>query len=179
MAYTLTRRESLSRFQRASFVDGHGEGWAMYAERLADELGWFTTPALRLGYLTSQMLRSVRVIIDIGMHLGYQVPSGTLLQDGTPFAPSEVWTYDLALQFMMSETGLDANFLASEVSRYLAIPAQAISYKVGEREWLRSRAETQARLGARFNLRAFHTYALGLGPIGLDQLRAELARFDG
>jgi uncharacterized protein (DUF885 family) len=179
IAYTLTRSESLSRFQRASFVDGHGEGWAMYAERLADELGWFTTPALRLGYLTSQMLRSVRVIVDIGMHLGYRVPSGTVLQDGTPFAPGEVWTYDLALKFVMSETGLDATFLASEVSRYLAIPAQAISYKVGEREWLQTRAETEARLGARFNLRAFHTYALGLGPVGLNQLRAELARFEG
>ena len=125
------------------------------------------------------MLRSVRVIIDIGMHLGYRIPEGTTLNDGTPFHGGEVWTPDLAYEFAVSETGQGETFLASEIDRYLGWPAQAISYKIGEREWLRARAETEQRLGDRFDLRRFHTFALGLGPIGLAQLRTELAGFTG
>lgn len=176
---TKVQAAKLSRLQRNGFISGHGEGWALYAERLCDELGWFENPDYRLGFLGGQMLRSVRVIIDIGMHLGYRIPEGTTLNDGTPFHGGEVWTPELAYEFAVAETGQGEVFLASEIDRYLGWPAQAISYKVGEREWLRARAETKARLGSAFDLRRFHTFALDLGPLGLDQLRTELATFTG
>lgn len=170
--------DRLSRFQRGAFVSGHGEGWALYAERLCDELGWFENPDHRLGFLCGQQLRAVRVIIDIGMHLGYRIPAGTTLSDGGEFHGGEVWNADLALAFAISETGQGGTFLRSEINRYLGWPAQAISYKIGEREWLAARAETRARLGNRFDLRAFHTFGLALGPMGLAQLRAEFAGLD-
>ncbi|MEX1107255.1 MAG: DUF885 domain-containing protein [Ilumatobacteraceae bacterium] len=178
LGYAKLQAESLTRIQRNSFISGHGEGWALYAERLCDEFGWFANPDHRLGFLGGQMLRTVRVIIDIGMHLGHTIPEGTTLTDGTPFHGGQSWTPDLAYEFAVSETGQGEVFLASEIDRYLGWPAQAISYKIGEREWLRARAETRARLGDRFDLRSFHTFALALGPVGLAQLRAELRRFE-
>jgi uncharacterized protein (DUF885 family) len=179
LGYAKMQAQSLSRLQRNSFIPGHGEGWALYAERLCDEFGWFAEPDHRLGFLAGQMLRSVRVIIDIGMHLGYRIPDGTTLHDGTPFHGGEVWTPALAYAFAVSETGQGEVFLASEIDRYLGWPAQAISYKIGEREWLAARHETRTRLGGAFDLRSFHTFALRLGPIGLAQLRTELAAFEG
>ncbi len=179
LGYARCKADSLSRIQRNSFISGHGEGWALYAERLCDEFGWFENPDYRLGFLGGQMLRSVRVIIDIGMHLGYRIPEGTTLIDGTPFHGGEVWTPELAYKFALSESGQSAEFLTSEIDRYLGWPAQAISYKIGEREWLAARADAKSRLGDRFDLRAFHTFALGLGAVGLAQLRSELARFGG
>ena len=179
LGYAKVQADRLTRVQRNAFISGHGEGWALYAERLCDEFGWFANPDFRLGFLGGQMLRTVRVIIDIGMHLGYTIPDGTTLNDGTPFHGGDVWTPDLAYEFAVSETGQGEVFLASEIDRYLGWPAQAISYKIGEREWLRARDETQQRLGATFDLRRFHTFALALGPVGLAQLRSELARFDG
>ncbi len=122
------------------------------------------------------MLRTVRVIIDIGMHLAMRIPDSTTLNDGTPFHGGEVWTPDLAYGFAVNETGCTADFLRIEVDRYLGWPAQAISYKIGQREWLAAREDARAAAGASFDLKAWHTKALRLGPIGLDQLRAELAR---
>jgi uncharacterized protein (DUF885 family) len=179
LGYAKLQADSLSRLQRNLFISGHGEGWALYAERLCDEFGWFDDPSHRLGFLSGQMLRSVRVIIDIGMHLGFEIPSGTTLTDGTPFHGGAVWTPALAYEFAVSETGQGETFLASEIDRYLGWPAQAISYKIGEREWLAARDDARTRLGPRFDLRSFHTAALALGPVGLAQLRREVARFDG
>jgi uncharacterized protein (DUF885 family) len=176
LGYAMYQAESLSRIQRNSFISGHGEGWALYAERLCDEFGWFENPDHRLGFLLGQMLRSVRVIIDIGMHLGKRIPEGTTLIDGTPFHGGEVWDGDLGLAFALSETGNTEVFMRSEIDRYLGWPAQAISYKVGEREWLAAREDARARDGGAFDLRAWHTRALRLGAVGLGQLRAELAR---
>jgi uncharacterized protein (DUF885 family) len=176
LGYAMVQADSLSRIQRTSFISGHGEGWALYAERLCDEFGWFESPDYRLGFLSGQILRTVRVIIDIGMHLGFAIPEGTALADGTPFHGGEVWNGDLGFQFALSETGTGEAFLRSEIDRYLGWPAQAISYKIGEREWLAAREEAKAREGAAFDLRAWHTRALRLGAIGLGQLRVELAR---
>ncbi len=176
IAYAKVQAASLSRVQRSAFIPGHGEGWALYAEQLSDEFGWFDNPDHRLGFLSSQMLRTVRVIIDIGMHLGMRIPADTMLNDGTPFHGGEVWTPDLAFEFALHETGITAEFLRSEIDRYLGWPAQAISYKIGQREWLAARDDARAAAGATFDLKAWHTKALRLGPIGLDQLRAELAR---
>lgn len=176
IGYAKVQAASLSRIQRSAFISGHGEGWALYAEALCDEFGWFSNPDHRLGFLGGQILRTVRVIIDIGMHLGYRIPEGTTLNDGTPFHGGEVWNADLAFEFSVKETGNTEDFMRSEIDRYLGWPAQAISYKIGQREWEAARADAEARDGAAFDLKAWHTKALALGAIGLDQLRAELAR---
>jgi uncharacterized protein (DUF885 family) len=161
--------EKLSRYQRAfGFVSGHGEGWALYGERLMGELGYLEDPAWEMGMLCAQAMRSVRVIVDIGMHL--ELPSRE--HDGA------TWTPELALPFAIERARFqDSDFMASEIDRYLGWPGQAISYKVGEKVWLDARADAQQRHGDAFDLKAFHSYALDLGSMGLGPLRDELARF--
>ncbi len=176
LGYAKYQAATLSRIQRNSFISGHGEGWALYAERLCDEFGWFEDPDHRLGFLSGQMLRAVRVIVDIGMHLGYRIPLGTTAAGGSPFHGGEVWTPALAFEFAVGETGNTEAFMASEIDRYLGWPAQAISYKIGEREWLAARDDARSRAGSSFDLRAWHTKALALGAVGLAQLRDELMR---
>ncbi|MFC7404944.1 DUF885 domain-containing protein [Georgenia alba] len=151
---------------------GATEGWALYAERLMDELGYLD-PEERMGYLDAQMMRAVRVVIDVGMHLRLQIP-----QD-SPVAPGEVWTPELALEFFTRHSGRPLDFLESEIVRYLGWPGQAISYKLGERTWLAGRAAARAAHEARgetFDLKSWHMAALSLGALGLDDLEAELAR---
>jgi uncharacterized protein (DUF885 family) len=163
------QRDSLTRFQRVGFVSGHGEGWALYAERLMDELGRFEDPAYRLGMFRAQALRAVRVIVDIGMHLELAIPSDQ------PFHPGERWTPALGQAFLDERSRFPKDFMASEVVRYLGLPGQAISYKVGERAWLAGRDAARARLGPAFDLKTWHRHALDLGPLGLDHLETELA----
>jgi uncharacterized protein (DUF885 family) len=160
--------EKLSRYQRMfGFVSGHGEGWALYAERLMGELGYLDDPAWEMGMLAAQAMRAVRVIVDIGMHLELPNPE----RDGA------VWNAEMALPFVVERSRFPETFMRSEVDRYLGWPGQAISYKVGERVWLECREDAKRRHGADFDLKAFHTYALNLGSMGLGTLRAELARF--
>ena len=164
--------DRLTRFQRlAGFTSGHGEGWALYAERLMGELGYLEDPAFELGMLSAQAMRAVRVIVDIGMHLELPIP------DGERYNPGRAWTPELALPFVIERSCFPADFMASEVDRYLGLPGQAISYKVGERVWLESREAARARKGAAFDLKDFHRYALNLGGMGLDQLARELGRY--
>ena len=151
------------------FVSGHGEGWALYAERLMAELGYLDNADYYLGMLSGQALRAVRVIIDIGMHLELPVPASE------KFHPGEVWNYELGVEFAVEKTGRPKQFMESEVVRYLGWPGQAISYKVGERYWLAAREAAKRAKGEAFDLKAFHTDALNLGPMGLDQLQRELA----
>jgi uncharacterized protein (DUF885 family) len=160
--------DTLSRYQRSSGVSGHAEGWALYAERLMDELGYLEVPDHHLGMLRAQAMRAARVIVDIGMHLELGIPE----DDG--FAPGERWTPELGERFMVERSWFPPDFLASEVLRYLGMPGQAISYKVGERVWLDVREQVRRREGAAFDLKAFHARALDLGPLGLDQLAREL-----
>jgi uncharacterized protein (DUF885 family) len=159
---------TLSRFQRVHGVSGHAEGWALYAERLMDELGYLDKPDYRFGQLRAQALRAVRVIVDIGLHHEMEVPAGE-------FHPGERWTPPLAEEFALGHSHFPAQFMSSEIVRYLGIPAQAIGYKVGERVWLEARDEVKRRKGAAFDLKSFHAAALDLGPLGLDQLKVELA----
>jgi uncharacterized protein (DUF885 family) len=160
--------DTLSRYQRMSVVSGHAEGWALYAERLMDELGYLELPDHHLGMLRAQAMRAARVVVDIGMHLELTIPE----DDG--FAPGQRWTPELGEAFMVQRSWFPADFLASEVLRYLGLPGQAISYKVGERVWLEVRDEVRRRRGPDFELKAFHARALDLGPLGLDQLAREL-----
>jgi uncharacterized protein (DUF885 family) len=179
-AGSLVLADRLSRFQRLEgWISGYGEGWALYAERLMEELGGFTDPADELGYLEGQSLRAARIVVDLGLHLGLPAPSdlGTLGALGD--CSSKPWTPEMAIALLEERAITDPEMAASEVDRYLSMPGQAISYKVGERVWLASRADARARLGDRFDLKRFHAHALGLGPLGLDPFRAELDRWDG
>jgi uncharacterized protein (DUF885 family) len=162
----------LSRFQRTlAGWSGHAEGWALYAERLMGELGYLDEPAYELGMLRAQALRAMRVVVDIGLHLELPIPGDER------YHPGETWTPELALPFAIERSGqMPEDFMRSEVDRYLGWPGQAISYKIGEREWLSAREEARQRAGDAFDLKAFHARALNLGPMGLAQLRRELAR---
>jgi uncharacterized protein (DUF885 family) len=163
--------ESLSRFQRTlAGTSGHAEGWALYAERLMGELGYLDDPAFELGMLRAQAMRAVRVVVDIGMHLELAIPNDER------YYPGETWTPELALPFVIERSKFPPDFMASEVDRYLGLPGQAISYKVGERVWLGARDAARARHGGAFDLKDFHRQALDLGPMGLGQLQRELAR---
>ena len=163
--------DTLSRYQRSlTFVSGYGEGWALYAERLMGELGYLDEPEFNLGMLSAQALRCVRVIIDIGMHLELKIPSMER------FHPGETWNHELGLAFAQERSRQDKELMVSELLRYLGWPAQAISYKVGERAWLEARETAKQRQGAAFDLKRFHTAALELGPMGLAQMATEIAR---
>ncbi|MGW1750572.1 DUF885 domain-containing protein [Streptomyces sp. NPDC002092] len=161
----------LSRYQATiGGVSANVEGWALYAERLMDELGYLTDAEQRLGYLDAQMMRAARVIVDIGMHLELEIPADS------PFHPGERWTPELAQEFFGAHSSRPADFVESELTRYLTIPGQAIGYKLGERAWLQGRAKARERRGDAFDLKAWHMAALSQGSLGLDDLVDELAQ---
>ncbi|MFI1258716.1 DUF885 domain-containing protein [Streptomyces netropsis] len=163
--------DRLSRYQATiGKVSANLEGWALYAERLMDELGFLPDPERRLGCLDAQMMRACRVVVDIGMHLELRIPADS------PFHPGERWTPELAQDFFGRHSSRPAAFVESELTRYLSLPAQAIGYKLGERAWLRGRENARAARGASFDLKAWHMAALSQGPLGLDDLVEELSR---
>ncbi|MBG7704149.1 DUF885 domain-containing protein [Streptomyces sp. MC1] len=163
--------ENLSRYQATvGGVSANVEGWALYAERLMDELGYLTGPEERLGYLDAQMMRAARVIVDIGMHLELRIPADS------PFHPGQRWTPELAEEFFGAHSSRPADFVESELTRYLTIPGQAIGYKLGERAWLLGREKARERHGDAFDLKAWHMAALSQGSLGLDDLVDELSR---
>lgn len=164
--------DRLSTFQTSiGSCSGNVEGWALYAERLMDELGYLDrVPGARIGYLDAQQMRAIRVVVDIGMHLRLRVPADS------PQHAGEVWTPEVARDFFGANCGRPPAFLDSEIVRYLGWPGQAISYKLGERAWLAGRDAAMANRGAAFDLKAWHAAALSLGSLGLDDLTDELAR---
>ncbi|MEU3755570.1 DUF885 domain-containing protein, partial [Streptomyces olivoreticuli] len=162
--------DRLSRYQTTvGHVSANCEGWALYAERLMDELGFLGDPGRRLGYLDAQMMRSTRVIVDIGMHLELAIP------EDSPFHPGERWTPELAREFFGLHSGRPAGFVDSELVRYLGMPGQAIGYKLGERAWLAGRDAARKAHGDAFDAKAWHMAALSQGSLGLDDLLAELS----
>ncbi|WP_030901517.1 DUF885 domain-containing protein [Streptomyces sp. NRRL F-5126] len=157
--------DRLSRYQATvGMVSANAEGWALYAERLMDELGFLPDAERRLGYLDAQMMRACRVIVDIGMHLEMEIPADS------PFHPGERWTPALAQEFFGMHSGRPADFVESELVRYLSMPGQAIGYKLGERAWLLGREKARERRGDGFDLKAWHMAALSQGSLGLDDL---------
>lgn len=160
---TAVRSEVLNRWRRQGcWVSGHGEGWALYAERLMQELGFLDGPGEVLGMLDAQLLRAGRVVLDIGLHCGLPAP------DGGP------WTYEKAWAYVQSVSGNHTDVLRFELDRYLGWAGQAPSYKVGERLWTALRDDVRAREGAAFDLRSFHRRALDVGSVGMDVLRSAL-----
>lgn len=142
-------------------TSGHAEGWALYAERLMDELGYLADDGDRFGMLDGQRMRAARVVLDIGVHLGKQRPDGK----GT-------WDADYAFQFMRNNVLMEDEFVRFEVNRYLGWPGQAPSYKVGQRIFEDLRAESARREGDAFSLKAWHKRVLDIGGVGLDTLKS-------
>ncbi|MDN3495921.1 DUF885 domain-containing protein [Planococcus sp. APC 4015] len=166
IAQAVYNRAQLNSWRRLlGGTSGHAEGWALYAERLMQQLGYLDDPADRLGMLDGQRMRAARVVLDIGVHLEKPRPDGT----GT-------WDHDYALDFMRKNVNMSDEFVQFEVNRYLGWPGQAPAYKVGQRIWEQLRDDVQQREGAAFDIKAFHKRALDVGGVGLDTLRSALAK---
>ncbi len=160
---TVYNRAELNRWRRLDcWVSGHGEGWALYAERLMEDLGYLSDPGSRLGMLDGQLLRAARVVLDIGVHLDLPAPAS--VGGGS-------WDYDKAWAFLTANSAMAEGFLRFELDRYLGWPGQAPSYKLGERLWLQMREDAKAAWGDRFDLKEFHRVALDVGSVPLDVLR--------
>ena len=152
--------DELNRWRRlACWVSGHGEGWALYAERLMDQLGYLGDPGDRLGMLDAQRFRAARVVIDIGVHCGLTAPDGG------------IWDAERAWAFLREHCAEGEETLRFELDRYLGWPGQAPSYAVGQRIWQQLRDEALTRGQT---LKQFHDQALDLGGLGLDVLRTAL-----
>ncbi|WP_404289729.1 DUF885 domain-containing protein [Glutamicibacter arilaitensis] len=147
------------------WVSGHGEGWALYSERLMHKLGYLDDPGDYMGMLDAQRLRAARVVFDIGVHLGLEVPS----QWG-----SGTWNAENGYEFLKKNLDISEGQLDFEYNRYLGWPGQAPSYKIGQRLWEQARDEVAEREGEAFELKDFHTRALKLGSVGLDTLNRAL-----
>lgn len=166
IAQAVYNRAQLNTYRRLlGGTSGHAEGWALYAERLMEQLGYLDDPADRLGMLDGQRMRAARVVLDIGVHLEKPRPDGK----GT-------WDADFALDFMRHNVNMPDEFVKFEVNRYLGWPGQAPSYKVGQRIWEQLRDEVAEREGAEFSIKRFHKRALDIGGVGLDTLRSALSR---
>jgi uncharacterized protein (DUF885 family) len=163
IATAVHNKSELNSWRRIAGTSGHAEGWALYAERLMEELGYLDDPADRLGMLDGQRMRAARVVLDIGVHLGKQRPDG-----------QGAWDADYALEFMRRHVHMSDPVIRFEVNRYLGWPGQAPSYKVGQRIWEGIRDEVRRREGADWDVKAFHKRALEVGGVGLDTLRTAL-----
>lgn len=164
IAQAVYNRGELNTWRRLlAGTSGHAEGWALYAERLMQQLGYLDDPADRLGMLDGQRMRAARVVLDIGVHLGKPRLDG----DG-------VWDADYALDFMRRNVNMSDQFVQFEVNRYLGWPGQAPSYKVGQRIWEQVRDDYRTARGADFDVKEFHKRALDMGGVGLDTLRTAL-----
>lgn len=161
IAQQVYNRDELNSWRRlASWSSGHGEGWALYAERLMADLGFLDDPGDRLGMLDGQRMRAARVVLDLGVHLGKKRLDG-----------SGVWDFDYAVEFMGKNVNMSKEFVNFEVHRYFGWPGQAPSYKIGQRIWEQIRDEYKAKKGDEFDIKEFHRTALNLGGLGLDTLK--------
>ncbi|PVE95678.1 DUF885 domain-containing protein [Microbacterium sp. TPD7012] len=164
IAQAVYNRAELNTWRRLlAGTSGHAEGWALYAERLMEQLGYLDDPADRLGMLDGQRMRAARVVLDIGVHLGKPRLDGT----GT-------WDAAYALEFLRSNVNMSDQFVQFEVNRYLGWPGQAPSYKVGQRIWEQVRDAVREAEGESFSFKDFHKRALDMGGVGLDTLRSSL-----
>lgn len=149
--------ERMPAYRRRVYISAYGEGWALYTERLGVEMGIYETPFERMGMLSFQMWRAVRLVIDPGMHaLG--------------------WSRERAQAFLRDHTAIAEHEIVTEVDRYIAWPGQATAYHIGQLTILRLRARAEGALGAAFDIRAFHDLVLGLGSVPLMVLESEVDR---
>jgi uncharacterized protein (DUF885 family) len=148
----------LPAFRRHSGVTAFIEGWGLYSERLADEMGLYSSDLDRIGMLSYDAWRACRLVVDTGMH-------------------ARGWSRQAAIDFMAENTALAKNNIVNEVDRYITWPGQALAYKTGQMELLRLRDEARRRLGPRFDIRAFHDVVLGDGAVDLRTLAAIVERY--
>ncbi len=169
VAQAVALHDQLNSWRRlVSWTSGHGEGWALYAERLMQEFGFMDDPGDRLGLVDGQRMRATRVVLDIGVHC--RKPAPDRWGGGT-------WDADKAWDLLRANVSMDEAFLRFELNRYLGWPGQAPSYKIGQRLWEQARAEARAAAeseGLEFSLKDFHTRALNLGSVPLSVLGAAL-----
>ena len=149
---------ALKPFRRNSYISAFGEGWALYTERLGDEMGFYRTPYERFGMLSYQAWRAARLVVDTGVH-------------------AMGWSRERALAYLRDNTALSEHEVTTEVDRYIGWPAQALSYYLGQLAIQRARAKAQKALGDRFDVRAFHDTVLSLGSVPLPVLEARIDRF--
>ena len=148
----------LPMFRRYAYFDVTGEGWGLYAEKLGEDMGIYTTSYERFGRLTYEMWRACRLVVDTGIH-------------------AFGWSRDQARAYLRDHTALSEHEIETEVDRYIAWPGQALAYKVGELAILELRARAEHALGARFNIRHFHDAILAAGSLPLEVLEDEIGRF--
>jgi len=148
-------QEGLPAIARFLFSSGFSEGWALYAEQLADEMGLYTGDVDRLGMLSTRAWRAARMVVDTGIHV-------------------QGWSRQQAVDFLVAHTALSAQQAGQEIDRYIAMPGQAPSYLLGYQEILALRSEAQSRLGDDFDLRAFHDAVLSRGGVSLPMLRVQV-----
>jgi hypothetical protein len=161
VAQAVFNKDELNSWRRnLSFSSGHGEGWALYAERLMQDLGFLDDLGDQLGMLDGQRMRAARVVLDIGVHLGKPRLDG-----------KDKWDHAYAREFMGKNVHMSSAFIDFEVNRYFGWPGQAPSYKIGQRIWEQLRDEAAARAGAKFDIKAFHSKALNLGGLPLETLK--------
>jgi len=153
-----SENKKLPEFRQNSYISAYGEGWALYAERLGVEMGMYQTPYEVFGMLSYQMWRAARLVVDTGIH-------------------SKHWTREQAQQFLHDNTALSDHEITTEVDRYIAWPAQALSYYLGEMAIWKARHKAEAALGEKFDIRAFHDAVLELGCVPLTVMEARVDRF--
>lgn len=158
----MAHHDQLNAWRRNSWLSGHGEGWALYAEWLMADLGFMDDPGHFMGLLDGQSMRAARVVLDIGLHCGFD-------------APAEVgggqWDWDKAWTFFNNHVSMEEGSARFEVNRYFGWPGQAPAYKLGERTWIELRDAARAKDPQHFSLKEFHDRALAMGSLPLDVLR--------
>jgi uncharacterized protein (DUF885 family) len=146
-----TELTTIPEFRKRAFIAAYGEGWGLYTERLADEMGLYTTPLDRIGMLSADSMRACRLVVDTGMHaLG--------------------WSRQQAIDYMVENSPMRVGPVTAEIDRYITSAGQALAYMLGRLEILRIRADARARLGDRFDIKAFHDAVLGSGALPLPLL---------
>jgi uncharacterized protein (DUF885 family) len=147
--------ESTPEFRKHVSYSAFVEGWALYSESLGEDLGLYTDPYSKFGQLSYEMWRAVRLVVDTGMH-------------------SMGWTREQAIQFFKDNTGKTDQDITVEVDRYIVWPGQALAYKLGQLKIRELRGESERRLGAKFNIRAFHDAVLEQGAVPLSILEPHI-----
>ncbi|OYU71995.1 MAG: DUF885 domain-containing protein, partial [Alphaproteobacteria bacterium PA3] len=147
--------EKLPKFMRFGGNTAYVEGWALYAETLGYEMGFYKDPYQRFGTLSDEMLRAMRLVVDTGIH-------------------AKGWTREQSIDYMLANSDMGKNDATSEVERYIAIPSQALAYKVGALTIQRLRKKAEAELGPKFDIRAFHEQVLGTGALPLAVLEKKI-----
>lgn len=149
---------TLPSFRRFLWYGAYGEGWALYTESLGKELGLYTDPYQYFGMLSSEMHRAIRLVVDVGMH-------------------TKGWTREQAIAFSMENEAEPEESIVSEIERYMAIPGQALSYKIGQLKILELRHKAEQALGDKFDIRAFHNQVLDAGVLPIKTLEEKIDRW--